>query len=76
MIFDIDFNRENDDETLELLGANLCWSEDNDNCFYTIEVEDFFALEELLKKVDDVKKDYYSAVVTFDPPTIYFDSKI
>ena len=76
MIFEINFNRETDDETLELLGANLCWSEDNDNCFYTVEVKDFFALEELLKKVDDIKKDYYSAVITFDPPTIYFDNKI
>jgi hypothetical protein len=41
-----------------------------------IEVKDFRELERLLEKVDKHYDDIYSAVISFNPPTLYLDSKI
>jgi hypothetical protein len=77
MKFEIDFNTDADDKTLEQLGAKLVpityavkygpfdkWE---------IELNTFEELEELLSKVDSIKKGIYSAIVSFDPPTIYLE---
>jgi hypothetical protein len=71
MRFEIDFNRETDDKTIEMLGAKLepygpfeKWS---------IDINTFEELENLIKKVDEIKGDYYSAVISFDPPSIFLD---
>jgi hypothetical protein len=80
MIFEIDFNREPDDKMLEELGAKLVPIPyalkyglfDK----YEIELNSFEELETLLKKVDFIKKDMYSAIISFDPPVIYLDKDV
>lgn len=79
MNFDLDFNRENDDKTIELLGAKLVpTGADKYPPFenYMIELNTFEELESLLKKVEKIKGEYYSAVVSFDPPTIFLDKDV
>lgn len=73
MKFEIDFNRENDDETLKDLGAKLVHYDEHSQ--YEIEINSFEELETLLQKVDSIKKDIYSAIISFDPPCIYLDNK-
>jgi hypothetical protein len=79
MEFELDFNREVDDITIELLGAKLIptgvtkyppfekW---------VINLETFEELEKLLEKVEKIKGKYYSAVISFDPATIYLDNQL
>lgn len=76
MKFEIDFNRETDDKTLEMLGAKLVpTSAEKYGPFdkYEIEINTFEELKELIEKVDKIKNDYYSAVISFNPPTIFLD---
>jgi DNA-binding Lrp family transcriptional regulator len=72
MIFEIDFNRTSNDKFLtEKLGANRV-----DDFILTIDVKDFDHLEKILDLVDEELGDFYSAVISFDPPTIYLDNKV
>ena len=72
MIFEIDFNRANNNEFLiEKLKANCV-----DDFILTIDVKDFEHLEKILDLVDEELGDFYSAVISFDPPTIYLDNKV
>lgn len=79
MKFEIDWNRELDDKSLEAIGAvhDCCDSGYN---YYWIELNSFEELEELLIKVNKLKTTSgiieYSAVVNFDPPTIYLDNEV
>ena len=79
MKFEIDFNREvNDKFLIEELGAKVESFEDFDRL--TIEVNSFEDIEELLKKVNkglnmSISKEY-SAIFSFDPPTIYLDNDV
>ena len=41
-----------------------------------VEVKDFKELEKLLEKVDKHYGDFYSAIISFDPATIYLDNKV
>jgi hypothetical protein len=75
MIFEINFNRINNDKFLiEKLGAK----QNKDVEYYSliIEVKDFYHLKEILKIVDNEYGDFYSAIISFDSPTIYLDNKI
>lgn len=74
MRFDIDFNREEDDTFLLSLGAE--WEDFGGFSRLIIDLADFEDLEKLLKKVDKEKEGIYSAVVSFDPPTIFLDCEI
>lgn len=79
MEFELDFNRENDDEVIKLLGAKLVPTNlDKYPPFevYKITLNSFEELEELLEKVEKIKGEYYSAVVAFDPPTIFLDKDV
>lgn len=72
MIFEIDFNRTSNDKFLtEKLGANCV-----DDFILTIDMKDFDHLEKILDLVDEEFGDFYSAVISFDPPTIYLDNKV
>lgn len=87
MKFEVDFNREEDDKTLEQIG---CIQEDilpqpkyPPFTQYVIELNTFEELEELLNKLNKIKREEYcgqcldySAIISFDPATIYFDNKI
>lgn len=80
MKFEIDFNYENDDKFL-IEKLNAYWVQTNSTKYapfetLIVEVNTFEELEELLKIVNKEKKDYYSAVISFDPPTIYLDNKV
>lgn len=79
MKFEINFNKENDDETLMLIGAK----EESTNSTkyppferYVIDLNSFEELETLLAKVSKIKKDEYSAIINFDNPTIFLDSTL
>jgi hypothetical protein len=75
MIFEIDFNRTNDNEFLiEKLKAKQV--EGVDYYALTIDVKDFDHLEKILDLVDEELGDFYSAVISFDPPIIYLDNKV
>lgn len=79
MWFEINFNREEDDKTLEQIGAKL--EPTNSTKYppfetYKIEINTFEELEKLLEKVKQIKSNYYSAVISYDPPTIYLDKEI
>jgi predicted RNase H-like nuclease len=75
MIFEIDFNRTSNDEFLiEKLGAKQV--KDVEYYALTIYVKDFEHLEKILDVIDEELGDFYSAVVSFDPPTIYLDNKV
>jgi hypothetical protein len=79
MKFEINFNRENDDSVLELIGAKLVPTNSTKYPpfeIYEVELNGFEDLEELLRKVDNIKGDLFSAVVSFDPPVIFLDNKI
>lgn len=79
MRFEIDFNNESDDKTIEMLGAKLVPTgalKYGPNEIYVIDINSIEELETLLKKVDKIKGDYYSAVISFDPPTIYLDNQV
>lgn len=75
MIFEIDFNRTNDNEFLiKKLKAKRV--EGVDYYALTIDVKDFEHLEKILDLVDFELGDFYSAVISFDPPIIYLDNKV
>jgi len=79
MIFEIDFNRETDESTLEEIGAKLV-STGADKYppfeIYKIELNTFEELEQLLNKVNLIKGKFYSAVINFDPPAIFLDYNV
>ena len=79
MIFEIDFNRETDESTLEEIGAKLV-STGADKYppfeIYKIELNTFEELEQLVNKVDSIKGKLYGAVISFDPPTIFLDDNL
>lgn len=79
MQFEIDFNQDdycNDMFLINVLGAKLV---DTNSRKYPpfevlkIEVRDFEHLEELLKLVDTHFETISTALISFDPPTIYID---
>ena len=82
MVFTIDFNDINfndDDFLVKELGAY--WVDTGTTKYppfevLKIEVKDFEELERLLEKVDKHYGDFYSAVISFEPATIYLDNKI
>ena len=75
MIFEIDFNRTSDDKFLiEKLRAKQAQNVENHSLI--IDVKDFDHLEKILDLVDEEFGDFYSAVISFDPPTIYLDNKV
>lgn len=74
MKFEIDFNYDDNDALLEQLGA--AFEGDELLGAYFIEIEGFDELEALLKKLDALTNDLWSAVVSFDSPTIYLDNKV
>lgn len=78
MKFEIDFNTETDPEYILSLGAKLerGFKFDPNYSIFTIELENFEDLEKLLERVDKEKGDLYSAIVSFDPPTIFLDSDV
>jgi len=79
MTFQIDFNHEDDDKTLEEIGAKLIELPNRKYPpyeLYKIELNDFEELKQLINKVDSIKGKLYSAVISFDSPTIYLDNKV
>lgn len=74
MKFIIDLNRGWDDGLLKQIGAKEEHFEDYSH--FTIDIDSFEDIESLLRKVDSITKDHYSAVISFDPATIYLDEKI
>lgn len=80
MIFEIDFNRETNDKLLEIIGAKLVKLdsaiEEPPFEVYKVEVDEFEDLEKLIAKVDKYTGRMYSAIISFDPPTIFLDSEV
>lgn len=82
MRFQIDFNecnRRDDNFLIDVLGAEVVETGSRKYPPFELlylEVRDFEHLEEILKTVDTHFGDYYSAVISFDSPTIYLDNKI
>lgn len=79
MRFEIDFNRDTDEETLEQIGAKLVSTGATKYPpfeTYVIDITTFEELEQLLGKVDKIKEGIYSAIISFDPPTIYLDDTV
>ena len=77
MKFEIDFNH-NDCRDVSLLKDNGAKLEHFDEySMYTIELNTFEELEELLKKINKNRsiQDSFNALVTFDSPVIFLDSK-
>lgn len=85
MKFEIAFNdprmiNSTTNKILENLGAKFEYDKDQtkefpDNAYY-IELNSFEELKELLKKVDKETKDTSSAIISFDPPTIFLDNEV
>ena len=82
MKFQIDFNecnRRDDNFLIDVLGAKVVETGSDKYPPFELlylEVKDFEQIEEILNKVDTHYGGYYSAVISFDPPTIYLDNKI
>ena len=82
MKFQINFNSStfsDDNFLIDVLGAEVVETGSNKYPPFELlylEVKDFEQLEEILKIVDNHYGDYYSAVISFDSPTIYLDNKI
>lgn len=74
MKFELDFNRENDDEFILHLGAR--WEDYGEYKRMVIDLDNFEDLEKLLDQVKVLRGEFYSAVVDFDPPTIYLDKDV
>lgn len=74
MKFQIDYNRKQDDKTLEQIGAKLIQHEEYNQ--YEIELNTFEELKELLDKVNIIENTFYSALISFDSPTIYLDKDL
>ena len=79
MLFEIDFDKigyYNDEFLIEKLRAYKVPTNSKKYPPFEvlhIEVEDFKHLEEILKKVDEEFGGFSSAVISFDPPTIFLD---
>lgn len=79
MNFEIDFNDSNkydDNFLIDILGAELVpTGSDKYPPFeiLKIEVRDFEHLEEILKQIDNHFKTISTALISFDPPTLYID---
>lgn len=74
MKFELDFNKETDFYNLELLADEI---ESFREFFrYNITLNTFEDLEKLLEKVKQIKGDYYSAVISYNPPIIYLDKEV
>ena len=84
MRFEIEFNRENNDKLLEAIGGVLTPTGATKYPpfeIYTIELDNFSDLDELLKKLNkeagrEIAAREYVAIVTFDPPCIFFDDNV
>jgi len=80
MVFIINFNKseEQDDFFLEELGAKLSTIYNKPFCFgeYEINIDNFEELKTLLKKVDNNYNDHYSAIITFNPATLFLDKDV
>lgn len=79
MLFEIDFNTETDDITLETIGAVLVPTGSNKYPpfeRYCVDLSDFSELENIINKVDKLKGGDWSAIISFDPPTIFLDKDI
>ena len=74
MKFIIDFNHGWNDKLLEKIGATEEHFEEYSH--YVIEIESFEDLDKLIQKVDKDTNEMYSAVISFDPATIYLDDKV
>lgn len=73
MEFEINFNKtQNDEFLIDKLGAYYLKGDEYPGLF--IEIKDFKGLEGLLDIVNNEFKDYYSAIISYDPPTIYLDN--
>lgn len=79
MKFQIDFNEpkySNDKLLIEKLGAYYIPTGSNKYPPFEvleIEVKDFDKLKDIIEILDRELKTYTSAVISFDPPTIYID---
>ena len=79
MLFEIDFDKigyYNDEFLIEKLRAYKVPTNSKKYPPFEvlhIEVEDFKHLEEILKKVDEEFGGFSSAIISFDPPTIFLD---
>ena len=79
MTFEIDFNGSNkydDNFLIDILGAGFMpTGSDKYPPFeiLKIEVRDFKHLEEILKQIDNHFKTISTALISFDPPTLYID---
>lgn len=72
MIFEIDFNKkQNDKYLINELGAYYLEKDEYPGLF--IEIRDFEHLKELLLKVSNYFSDNYNAIIFYDPPMIYLD---
>ena len=81
MLFEINFNKheERDDNYLLSLGAKYVSTGPNKYPpFEALEIElnTFEELELLLEKVDKERKGIYTALISFDNPTIFLDKDI
>lgn len=83
MRFEINFNREDDNGVLKELGVKYEYFENHQDLkyepygAYMIEINTFEELEQLLNKVNKIKNNkFYSAIISFDPATIYFDNEV
>ena len=81
MLFEINFNqnKDKDDDFLLTLGAK--WVSTGENKYppfevLEIELNTFEELEVLLEKIDKEKKSMYTALVSFDNPTIFLDKDV
>lgn len=81
MKFQIDFNNDVDNSNF-LINSLGAVSEPSDADEYppsealTVDVQSFKQLKEILKIVNTEFKDDYSAVISFDPATIYLDNNV
>ena len=79
MLFEVDFDKigyYNDEFLIEKLGAYKVSTNSKKYPPFEvlhIEVEDFKHLEKILKKVDEEFGGFSSAIISFDPPTIFLD---
>ena len=81
MLFEINFNKheEQDDDYLLSLGAKYVSTGSNKYPpFEVLEIElnTFEELELLLEKIDKERKGIYTALISFDNPTIFLDKDI
>ena len=82
MIFEIGFNDTNfNDDDFLIRELEAYWVDTGSTKYppfevLKVEVKDFKELEKMLEKVDKHYGDFYSAVISFNPATIYLDSKV